>query len=421
MLTLGVVIYQGIKDLTRDYVISRLQHDADSVIAALMLDQDGLWHLPSDRLSTVYTRVRSGHYYLVSIAEQTIVSRSLFDIDIEVPQIAQGDRHCFAMSAPKQEQWMVCLQKIMKSDNAITIWVAEDISPLEKAQVQFLLFALGALALTIIALLFFQYRILQRGFSQLERVRESIGQMHLDGTGLSNNELPIEILPLVTEIERLLSQLSTRVQRSRNALGNLAHELKRPLQRYKSQLETLNPEQRNEGDSILQDIQSVVDRELKRARIVGVSTPGRHTVIDDDLPHLVQVIEAVYPGKSIEMKYSKNLIIPHDRDDILELLGNLLDNACKFARQRISISIESCDQGWRVCIEDDGEGVTERDLNIITDRGVRLDESTQGHGLGLSICRDIVESYSGHMQFTVAELGGLSVTVFLPARPGSLH
>ena len=415
LLALGAVIYQGIRNLTQDYVISRLQHDADSIMAALTLDQNGQWYLPSTRMSTVYNRVRSGHYYVVSVGGQRMASRSLFDTDIEIPQVAQGDNPCFAIRAPNQERWMVCLQNIVKRDDVITLWVAEDISPLEQAQFQFMLFALGVLALTIIVLLSIQYRILQRGFSQLDRVKESIGQMHLEGTGLSNDQLPVEILPLVTEIERLLSQLSKRVQRSRNALGNLAHELKRPLQRYRSQLETLSPEQRSEGNSILQDIQSVVDRELKRARIVGVSTPGRHTVIDDDLPHLVQVIQTVYPGKTVEMKYARNLVIPHDRDDILELLGNLLDNACKFARQCVSISIEPCCEGWKISIEDDGAGVTESGLNIIIDRGVRLDEGIQGHGLGLSICRDIVESYSGRMQFEAAELGGLSVTVFLPA------
>jgi len=157
-----------------------------------------------------------------------------------------------------------------------------------------------------------------------------------------------------------------------------------------------------------------VERELKRARIVGISTPGRQTIVTNELPALIKVMKSLYPEKIIKTKQPENLVLPHDRDDILELLGNLLDNACKHSKNNVFINFNEEDENWIITIEDDGPGVSENALEIIAGRGVRLDESIQGHGLGLSICKDIVESYSGKIIFQISEIGGLKVTVILP-------
>ncbi len=414
MIVLLSVFYYGIQKLTHDYVASRLQHDIDSIIAALDLDQEGLWQLSQERLSTVYQRIRSGHYYLVAVNDQRLRSRSLFDTEVTLSDVEQGKKYCYVAALHNKEQCLICMQYVKKKGSKITIWIAEDISPLKQTQQRFMTFAIVSVILTIVFLLFMQYHILQRGFDRLEHVREAICRMHLGVDNISEMVLPKEVMPLVEEIRRLLKQLSLRVQRSRNALGNMAHELKRPLQRFQSQLETQNSKQRLESESILRDIQSVVERELKRARIVGVSTPGRQAVIDEDMSHLIRVIQSIYPEKKIEASYPEYLTLPHDRDDMLELLGNLLDNACKYATSKVAIRFEIVDKGWTLTIEDDGKGVTPEALKTISDRGVRLDESIQGHGIGLSICKDIVDTYSGEMTFDNSRMGGLTVLVFFP-------
>jgi len=417
MITLLVVLNQGVKQLTQDYVSSRLQHDADSIISALTQTQDGSWKLPHDRMSTVYSRVHSGHYYVVTVDNQKIRSRSLFDRDPTIPNILLNKNRLYIEQGIGEERWLISLQTIKKKGHTITLWVAEDITPLEQTQQQFMLLAVGAIGVTIIFLLLMQYQILQRGFNQLEQLRASIKQMRLGTDDMTQQPLPTEVLPLVEEIRRLMGQLSQRVQRSRNALGNVAHELKRPLQRYQSLIETLDPESRQQGDSILNAINSVVDRELKRARIAGISTPGRQTVIKEELEPLIKVIQSIYPDKLIEAKQPQGLVMPQDRDDMLELLGNLLDNACKYAKANALIHFEEANDGWRITIEDDGQGVSESALKVIAGRGIRLDESIQGHGLGLSICKDIVESYSGNLNFQQSSLGGLKVTISLPSSP----
>ncbi len=414
MLLLSGLLYLGIQQLTRNYVISRMQHDTDSIIAGLSLDPKGIWYLAQDRMPTIYQRVQSGHYYLISVGEQMIRSRSLFDTQISLPTANPTGYYCYTSNNQHKETWLACLQQVKKKDTRITIWVAEDISSLEATRNQFLLFAVAIIILTVIFLLITQYYILKRGFLQLDKVRKSIKNIH-DGTSDNNlQNSPIEILPLVKEIDRLLTQLSRRVQRTRNALGNLAHELKRPLQRYRLQTKSLNSQQRKEAESILNEIQGIVDRELKRARIVGVATPGRYINIDEDLSHLIKVMQSIYSNIQIEAHYADNLVLPYDRDDILEILGNLLDNACKFARSKVSISLAPIKNGWRIRIEDDGEGVSQDSLQYISERGLRLDESIHGHGLGLSICKDIVESYSGVISFGQSELKGLAVEVDLP-------
>ena len=414
MVALLYLLNHGVQQLTKDYVSSRLQHDADSVISALTQTKEGSWVVPHERMSTVYSRVNSGHYYVVLVNKQKIRSRSLFDFNPVIPNISLNENLLYTKEGIGRELWLTSLQKVKMKGSTITIWIAEDIAPLEETQQQFMLFAAGAISITIIFLLLIQYQILQRGFSQLEQLRASIKQMRLGAEEKALQPLPTEVLPLVEEIKRLMGQLSQRVQRSRNALGNVAHELKRPLQRYQSLLETFTPETRQEGDAILKAINSVIERELKRARIVGTSTPGRQTDIQEELTPLIKVMQRIYPNKLIKAKQPKGLILPHDRDDMLELLGNLLDNGCKHAKAKLFICFETDHNGWTITIEDDGEGITESALEIITGRGVRLDESIQGHGLGLSICKDIVESYSGSLTFKQSDHGGLKVTVFLP-------
>ncbi|MGL4613173.1 MAG: sensor histidine kinase, partial [Shewanella sp.] len=369
------------------------------------------------RLPNVYHRVNSGHYFAIQIGAQTLRSRSLFDHIITLPTLGAGEQDQATLFVG-QEHWLMFSQAVIKDEQLVTLWVSEDISTLEQTQVAFLAFACAAVLFTILFLLIAQYQLLKRGFKPLEQMPEAIRQMRIQGHDIKPDQVPSEILPLIDEIDRLVNQLGQRVQRSRNALGNLAHEMKRPLQHLQSYLENLPPEQQREGRKVLANLHHIIERELKRTNIVGLSTPGRYTVLDDDLAPLIQVMQRIYPGRTIQSQYHRHLVLPFDRDDILELLGNLLDNACKHARKHIELHIEQQRQprqGFSISIRDDGDGVSDAALTLIIERGIRLDESVQGHGLGLSICKDIVDSYQGELSFSRANLGGLAAQVFLPA------
>lgn len=414
MAALLLLVNAGVERLTREYVTSRLQHDAESIIASLSRGPDGTWALDTTRLSTVYDRVRSGHYYSVRAGPRQFRSRSLWDYQIDVPSLDPGRSRDAVTDAPGDQEWLTWAQGVRKQEENLTIWVAEDIHPLRVARYRYSAWALVLVAGTLLILLVVQQWLLKRGFRRLDSVREAIRELRGGGDGVLHRDMPAEVQPLVAEIDRLLTQLYRRVMRSRNALGNLAHELKRPMQRLTMLVEKVEGERREELGAALADIRRLLDRELKRARIVGVSAPGRQMKLAEDLPPLLDVLRRLYPGRSIAADYPPDLVLPQDRDDLLELLGNLLDNACKYARTEVSLAAAEEDDGWTITVMDDGPGVSADQLDTLTRRGVRHDESVAGAGLGLAICKDICDSYEGELSIENRRHGGLAVRVRLP-------
>lgn len=410
----------GVERLARDYVTSRLEHDAESIIASLARGDDGAWSLDTLRLSTVYDRVRSGHYYYVRAGAQRFRSRSLWDHTVDIDPLDPGQTRTAVIEGPGAEHWLTWAQGVRKQNDDLTVWVVEDIRPLEVTRYIYSAWAVALVAGTLLVLLVVQQWLLKRGFRQLDRVREAIRELRSGRGDALEEDVPSEVQPLVAEIDRLLSQLYRRVMRSRNALGNLAHELKRPLQHLSMLIENEsgNIDRREEFNKALEEVRHLLNRELRRARIVGVSSPGRQLTAARDLPPLMEVLGKLYPDRSITADYPADLVMPQDRDDLLELLGNLLDNACKYARRDVSLTIEEQTDGWRIRVEDDGPGVSEEWIDTIPRRGVRHDESVAGTGLGLAISKDICDSYGGELSFSNRRGGGLAVVARLPAEAG---
>jgi signal transduction histidine kinase len=198
----------------------------------------------------------------------------------------------------------------------------------------------------------------------------------------------------------------------------LAHEIKRPLQRVQQLLEEVTALHSEEISRLLGDIQWLIQRELKRSRIVGVSSPGRQTHLAEDIPPLVSVLVKLYPEIVINSDYPSELILYQDRDDMLELLGNLLDNACKFAVRTVDLQIRFKEENIVISVTDDGVGLPSESIERLMQRGERLDESKQGAGLGLSICQDIVENYEGSLTIVNGKEHGLQVTIVFPLGRG---
>lgn len=405
----------GVRRLTHDYVASRLQHDAESIIAALEQTPDGQWQLDGSRLSALYQRVRSGHYFRVLGPDTDLRSRSLWDEAPAVPDIAIGSHQAALMAGIESEQWLTWTQAVQLENEILRVWVAEDISALQQTRRYYSLWAGAVVLLVILALMLAQHWILKKGFRQLDSVRDAIKALHAGDLGAFGKTMPQEVQPLLQEIDRLLQRLQQKVSRSRNALGNLAHEMKRPLQQLRLLGNDLPADNSRELLQTLNDITQLVERELKRARIVGVSSPGRQTVIREELPVLVELLQKIYPHCTLRTDYRADLVLPQDRDDMLELLGNLLDNACKYGNGIVILSLAELPDGWRIQVEDNGEGIPHAAREQILQRGVRLDESKAGSGLGLAICHDIVRSYEGTLAFeSLEDSQGFLVTVELP-------
>lgn len=277
----------------------------------------------------------------------------------------------------------------------------------------FPLLALGGISIILLA----QRYAIRRAFRELDHLRAELQQVS-DGSRTNLSEsVPSEILPLVQGFNRQLTHLQERLERSRNALGNLAHALKNPLNLLVQQLEQLPDNQQAQlAQHQAERIRELMERELKRARLAGQGNTRQRFDPHTELPVLVQVLQQVHHSRAcrISLDIAPELRPFADREDMLELGGNLLDNACKWAKTQVVCRMLHHAGAIHWYVEDDGEGLDAAAFTQLTQRGVRLDETVAGHGLGLAICHDIVQLYGGKLAFAPSNLGGLQVYVLLP-------
>lgn len=412
----------AITHLTEDFVTSRLEHDAEGLLAALEPQADG-FQVNQGHLNPIYKQPFSGHYYQIRFAGGHLIgSRSLWDQSLDAPELSVGDVHQYQITGPAGQRLLLWAKGFRIHGMELTVAVAEDLSFIGEHRNRFQwAFALMAV-LGVVVLLATQRMLVRRSFRRLEPVREDIRRLEQGKMGQLSEDVPTEIMPLVKEFNRLLTLLAQRLERSRNALGNLAHALKGPLnllvQYQDSEEMGTTPERAAMLREQTERIRLLMDRELKRARLAGEGSPGQLFIPQDELPPLAELLGQIYREREMAIEWA---VAPQvepfgDREDMLELLGNLLDNACKWAKSRVACHMADGEK-FRIEIEDDGEGCSDESLDQLVRRGVRLDESVEGSGLGLAIAKDIVKLYGGEMRFGHSErLGGLRVEVSFKRR-----
>ncbi len=267
----------------------------------------------------------------------------------------------------------------------------------------------------IALILVIQGIVIRRTFQRLDYIRAELQQLDAGNINKLNEAVPAEIYPIIKEFNHLLSLMQERLERSRNALGNLAHALKTPLNLLTQHLDAdISATSHQQAQLQAERIRQLTERELKRARMAGLGNTTQRFDPRVELPVLVEVLAQVHhkSPRCITLDIAPTITRFGDREDMLELLGNLLDNACKWAQQQVRCQISRVAGKVQISVEDDGNGRTEAELQQMTARGVRLDESVEGHGLGLSICKDITKLYGGTLVFARStQLGGLRVTV----------
>ena len=400
------------------YLESGLQNDSENLLIALSRGPQGL-QLDERRLSPAYQRPFSGHYFSIEFGDTHWRSRSLWDAQLPRPDQPGLNREL--QPGPEGQMLLVLRSDYQRLGQAVSITVAQDYTPIRESfrQVQRIGLGMGVLALIVILLL--QRVTVRRALRPLERARQQISQLQSGQRSQLDARVPIELEPLVTQINHLLAHTEDNLKRSRNALGNLGHALKTPLAVLISlandprlaaypQIQTTLREQ-------LEQIQQRMSRELNRARLAGDALPGAQFDADAELSGLLSTLGMIH-GEHLQLTHNvaPGLLLPWDREDMLELLGNLLDNACKWADSQVELSICQTIDGFVIEVQDDGPGIPEAERAQVFSRGTRLDEQASGHGLGLGIVRDIVDAWGGALQLETGELGGLLVRIKLPAR-----
>jgi two-component system sensor histidine kinase PhoQ len=285
---------------------------------------------------------------------------------------------------------------------------------------------IGWFALLTLLLLAVLAWLLRRAIAPVQRLEIEIQEMEGGRRAGLGQDYPRELAGVTRNLNALLEGERARIARYRDTLGNLAHGLKTPLAVMRAASSSVAGRERALLDAEIDRMAQIVEHQLKRAATGGGAGLGQAGV--DPAPLLSDLRAAllrVHAARDLvlQLEVDAGCAFVGDRGDLLELLGNLLDNACKWCRQRVRVRLRldpAAPTARRLVlvVEDDGPGIPGADRHRVRERGVRADERLPGHGLGLAMVSDTVAAYGGEMRIDdSADLGGARVEVWLPGRP----
>ena len=323
---------------------------------------------------------------------------------------------------PEQQRLRIVEREIRPAGPQSTPYsyaVAGDATEIDRDLAEFttmLIAALGVLGLGLVAATYFQVRF---GLSPLRAIRQNLAAIRSGEAEQLKGELPYEIRPLQQELNALIESNREIVDRARTHVGNLAHALKTPLSVIS------NEARAHDGPLAAKVIEQAgimrtqITHHLDRARVAARSSViGDTTEVDAVLHALKRTVERIYEerGLDIEVRCDKDLKFQGERQDLEEMVGNLLDNACKWASSQVSVEAQRKEGAARfiVVVDDDGPGLTEAQRARVVKRGQRLDETKPGSGLGLSIVADLAHLYKGRFELEPSAEGGLRARLELP-------
>ena len=436
-----VIAGWGLGSLFRQHVAlqfhAELKTHLDQLAANLVVNALGEPSLTSPLSDPRLSRPYSGLYWQVDrvasagvpAAAGMLRSRSLWDgvLSVPAPSAIEGEVRLYRTQAPDGAA-LGMVGRTVSLDDARgqpgptwQLLVAAD-EQLMAAPVQSfknsLWLALGLLGLGLGTAAVVQVAV---GLSPLRRLRLALAAVRAGRTQALAGEFPTEVKPLVDELNTVLAQNTEIVLRARTQAGNLAHALKTPLTvlgnaaaRQDGELAHLVAEQ-------LALAHRQVNYHLRRARAAGAaSVPGVHTPVQPVAEGLVRVMARVHAPAQLELvlqAMAPHLAFRGEEQDLQEMLGNLLDNACKWARHRVELSAQLKDGQLEISVADDGPGVSPERREAVFGRGTRDDEKVAGSGLGLAIVDDLARLYGGQVALADSPLGGALARLLLPAAP----
>jgi signal transduction histidine kinase len=413
---------------------ARIRSDLDEMIAAAEPDAQGAVSLQNRFADPRFERVYSGWYWQITPEgpkgpdlDHAQISRSLFDYPIRITNPGKNHNAVWShVEGPDGQHLRIVTQRIEfpspEQKNAPRVYfflVAADVSEVENEISKFngtLFWSFAILGLGLIGAIFIQVRI---GLQPLDRVSTALARIRDGKAQRLVGNFPAEITPLASELNSLIDHSAEVVGRARTHVSNLAHFLKTPLS-------VLTSEAHNHpgplANAVLRQVGTMrrqVDHYLARARAAGaVNVLGNRTAVRPVIEDLSRVLSRIHAerGLTIDVDCPRDLAFRGERQDLEEMAGNLIDNACKWANARVAVSARGNGAAqFELRVGDDGEGLDEDERARVGARGERLDESVPGSGLGLAIVRDIARLYGGSLTLDESPLGGLEARLALPA------
>ena len=262
----------------------------------------------------------------------------------------------------------------------------------------------------------------KRGLSALHHLRSQLADVRNGHERRVDGTYPAEVQPLVTDLNALLDHRERAVSRAVAKAGDLAHGLKTPLAVLAQEAERADAAGHHDlADRINEQVERMrrqMDYHLAHARAAASgATPGARCSVVASAEGLSRTLQRLHSdrGITIDLNVPPDHCIRGQREDLDEMLGNLLDNACKWAASRVVVASTKGDAGVVITVDDDGPGVAESKRDVVLQRGVRADEAAPGSGFGLAIVRDLAELYGGSIALDSSPVGGLRARLQLPA------
>lgn len=419
-----------------DQLTARLEFDAAGQprVDALALS-DPRWQQPYAGLYWQLDAMAPG-----AAGRQAVLrSRSLWDTQLQLSTdtLADGRVHVHEAAGPRSSRVLLLERTVRAEETGDARWrlvVAADMAPLQAAQEDFRRVLGASLAALMALLAAAAWAQVGLGLRPLDTLRRSLREVQEARAPRLAGRFPSEVQPLVDDFNRVLDHHDQVVERARTQAGNLAHALKTPLA-VLSQVAARAPAGSEWGAQVQAQVtlaQRQVDRHLAQARLAAAGrVPGQRCTVGPVVRGLARVMERVHADKGLSLVLDLPEEAPDfagQEADLQEILGNLMDNACKWGYHQVTLSLRGLPAGdaLEITVEDDGPGIPAEAMAAAMGRGVRLDESVPGSGLGLAIVREGVDRYGGTLRLSRGSAGGLRVVVqlpglpALPARPGML-
>ena len=391
-----------------------LNERTDRLASSLRAGDSGHIYHDSALAPEEFRTVFSGWYWQLDDGQNHKHSRSLWDSSLDLERASQcsSEPALYRLTGPTGEPLIGIrrVQHLGGRDITLHTYGPADATTAELARIDHILYTLlASLGLTLLIALWLQIRL---GLDPLRRLHHALRAVHDGSQNRVGADYGPDLDPLASEIDDMLERNARIVERARGHAADLSHALKKPLALLAA--DSHNEHTRQHIDSM----NRLIERHLARAG--SGAGDVRRIDLAASLDQLVALMQRLHAARGLHWhnEHHGALHIRAEQTDIEEMLGNLLDNAGKWAKSRVHIDARRIAGGRRghiqITIEDDGEGLTDAQIARATRRGERFDQSTDGSGLGLAIVADLAETYDGSLELSRSPLGGLQTTLRLP-------
>ena len=426
----GLVLDKAFRQSAEAAMQDRLQSYLYALLAAVDVDADGVPRFSRNLPDARFEQPGSGLYAHVSRPDHDVAltTPSLLGIGLPpLPAIPVGQYQYDNIVIDKEPHYRLAYRVRWEvapgHDVPLDMQISVDLQSYTQQITTYRRNLWGWLGAAVILLLLVQAWVLHWSLKPLRKVATDLALIEAGKAERLGGRYPKELQQLTTKLNDLLDHTRSQLKRYRDSLGNMAHSLKTPLAILANAL-SLKPtnaatptEPPLEAQEQIQRIRQIIDYQLQRAAAAGQASLGTSTRLKPLADKIINAMQKVYAEKTLHFEnlIAEELTCQCDEGDVMEVLGNLIENACKWCQQQIIISAKQREAGGvEICIEDDGPGIPAAVREQVLQRGQRADPTTAGHGIGLAMVQEIVLLYGGNLKIETGTLGGTAITIQLP-------